>query len=205
MCYNVTSLKMEEKTRSRYGRKDMDIKMYIIAGLGNPTSKYHGTRHNVGFDAIDKIAEENGISVDVLKHRALCGKGIIGGEKVLLMKPQTFMNNSGEALRAAVDFYKADAENEVIIIYDDISLSEGSAGGHNGIKSIIAHLGTEKFKRIRIGIGEKPEHMDLADYVLGKFSAEKRIDIENSIKNASAALNLMIEQDIGAAMNRYNS
>ena len=213
MCYNVTSLKMEEKTRSRYGRKDMDIKMYIIAGLGNPTSKYHGTRHNVGFDAIDKIAEENGISVDVLKHRALCGKGIIGGEKVLLMKPQTFMNNSGEALRAAVDFYKADAENEVIIIYDDISLSEGrlrirakgSAGGHNGIKSIIAHLGTEKFKRIRIGIGEKPEHMDLADYVSGKFSAEKRIDIENSIKNASAALNLMIEQDIGAAMNRYNS
>lgn len=187
--------------------------MYIIAGLGNPTSKYHGTRHNVGFDAIDKIAEENGISVDVLKHRALCGKGIIAGEKVLLMKPQTFMNNSGEALRAAVDFYKADVENEVIIIYDDISLSEGrlrirakgSAGGHNGIKSIIAHLGTEKFKRIRIGIGGKPEHMDLADYVLGRFSAEKRVDVESSLKNASSALNLMLGQDIAAAMNRYNS
>jgi PTH1 family peptidyl-tRNA hydrolase len=191
----------------------MDIKMYIIAGLGNPTSKYHGTRHNVGFDAIDKIAEENGISVDVLKHRALCGKGIIAGEKVLLMKPQTFMNNSGEALRAAVDFYKADVENEVIIIYDDISLSEGrlrirakgSAGGHNGIKSIIAHLGTEKFKRIRIGIGGKPEHMDLADYVLGRFPAEKRVDVESSLKNASSALNLMLGQDIAAAMNRYNS
>ena len=192
--------------------------MYIIAGLGNPTSKYHGTRHNVGFDAIDKIAEENGISVDVLKHRALCGKGIIAGEKVLLMKPQTFMNNSGEALRAAVDFYKADVENEVIIIYDDISLSEGrlrirakgSAGGHNGIKSIIAHLGTEKFKRIRIGIGGKPEHMDLADYVLGRFPAEKRVDVESSLKNASSAyvcsaLNLMLGQDIAAAMNRYNS
>ncbi len=187
--------------------------MYIIAGLGNPTLKYQGTRHNVGFDAIDKIAKENGISVDVLKHKALCGKGIIGGQKVLLMKPQTFMNNSGEALREAVDFYKVDTETEVIIIYDDISLSEGrlrirakgSAGGHNGIKSIIAHLGTEKFKRVRIGIGEKPDKMDLADYVLGRFSGEKRIDIEEAIEKTSTAIRIMIEQDINAAMNQYNS
>ncbi len=191
----------------------MGIEMYIIAGLGNPTEKYRGTRHNVGFDAIERIARENKISVDVLKHKALCGKGIIGGQKVLLMRPQTFMNNSGEALRQAVDFYKADAENEVIIIYDDISLAEGrlrirakgSAGGHNGIKSIIAHLGTEKFKRIRIGVGEKPDKMDLADYVLGRFSPEKRIDVDESIEKTAEAVRIMIEQDIQAAMNQYNS
>lgn len=187
--------------------------MYIIAGLGNPTEKYRGTRHNVGFDAIERIARENKISVDVLKHKALCGKGIIGGQKVLLMRPQTFMNNSGEALRQAVDFYKVDAENEVIIIYDDISLAEGrlrirakgSAGGHNGIKSIIAHLGTEKFQRIRIGVGEKPDKMDLADYVLGRFSPEKRIDVDESIEKTAEAVRIMIEQDIQAAMNQYNS
>lgn len=186
--------------------------MYIIAGLGNPTSKYEKTRHNVGFDAIDKIAECNGIKVDVLKHRALCGKGLLGGEKVLLMKPQTFMNNSGEALREAVDFYKVDAKSELIVIYDDISLAEGrlrirgkgSAGGHNGIKSIISHLGTDGFKRIRIGVGEKPAYMDLADYVLGHFSKEARVEVDKAIVNAADAAKIMIEKDIQAAMNLYN-
>lgn len=187
--------------------------MYIIAGLGNPTDKYRGTRHNVGFDVIDEIAKKHGISMEVLKHKALCAKGIIAGQKVLLMKPQTFMNNSGEALREAVDFYKVDKENEVLIIYDDITLAEGrlrirskgSAGGHNGIKSIIAHLGTEKFARIRVGIGEKPAKMDLADYVLGRFTPEQRVDVEQGIKNASDALQLLLEKDINAAMNKYNA
>jgi PTH1 family peptidyl-tRNA hydrolase len=187
--------------------------MYIIAGLGNPTDKYRGTRHNVGFDVIDEIAKKHGISMEVLKHKALCGKGIIAGQKVLLMKPQTFMNNSGEALREAVDFYKVDKESEVLIIYDDITLAEGrlrirskgSAGGHNGIKSIIAHLGTEKFARIRVGIGEKPAKMDLADYVLGRFTTEQRVEVEKGIKNASDALQLLLEQDINAAMNKYNA
>ena len=123
--------------------------MYIIAGLGNPTAEYAKTRHNVGFDAIDELADQMGVSVEIKKHKALCGMGLIAGQKVLLMKPQTYMNLSGEAVRAAVDFYKCDPETELIVIYDDISLdvgrlrirAKGSAGGHNGIKSIIAHLG----------------------------------------------------------------
>lgn len=186
--------------------------MMIIAGLGNPTDKYRGTRHNVGFDAIDKIAEIYGIKVDTLKHRALIGKGIIEGEKVVLMKPQTFMNNSGEAIREAVNFYKIDPEEELIIIYDDITLAEGrlrirgkgSAGGHNGIKSIIAHTGTEKFKRIRVGIGEKPAQMDLADYVLGRFSPDMRKLVDEGIEKAADAVKIMISQDINAAMNKHN-
>ena len=186
--------------------------MILIAGLGNPTDKYRGTRHNVGFDAIDRIAEDNDILVETYRHKALCGKGIIGGQKVLIMKPQTFMNNSGEAIREAMDFYKINPEDDLIIIYDDISLAEGklrirakgSAGGHNGIKSIIAHTGTDKFKRIRIGIGEKPDKMDLADYVLGHFSVADRKLVDDGIKNASEEINIIIEKDINAAMNKFN-
>lgn len=192
--------------------KKGSVSVIIVAGLGNPTDKYRGTRHNIGFDTIDKLADVYGISVDTYKHKSLCGKGIIGGEKVILMKPQTFMNNSGEAIREAMDFYKINPEDEMIIIYDDITLEEGrlrirgkgSAGGHNGIKSIIAHSGTEKFKRIRVGIGEKPAHMDLADYVLGRFSADKRKLVDEGIEKAVDALKIMIEQDINAAMNKYN-
>lgn len=186
--------------------------MIVIAGLGNPTDKYRGTRHNVGFEAIDRIASDYGITVETYKHKALCGKGIIAGQKVLLMKPQTFMNNSGEAVREAMDFYKINPEDELIVIYDDISLSEGrlrirakgSAGGHNGIKSIIAHAGTEKFKRIRIGVGEKPDKMDLADYVLGHFSQEDRKRIEEAVVDVSEAVGVMIGEGVSAAMNRYN-
>lgn len=186
--------------------------MIVIAGLGNPTDKYRGTRHNVGFEAIDRIASDYGIAVETYKHKALCGKGIIAGQKVLLMKPQTFMNNSGEAVREAMDFYKINPEDELIVIYDDISLSEGrlrirakgSAGGHNGIKSIIAHTGTEKFKRIKIGVGEKPDKMDLADYVLGHFSQEDKKRIEEAVVNVSEAVGIMIEEGVNAAMNKYN-
>lgn len=186
--------------------------MIVVAGLGNPTEKYRGTRHNIGFEAIDRIAEDYGIRVGTYKHKALCGKGIIAGQKVLLMKPQTFMNNSGEALREAMDFYKFNPEDDVIIIYDDINLdvgrlrirAKGSAGGHNGIKSIIAHLGTEKFKRIRIGVGEKPSGYDLVDYVLGHFEQSEKVQMEQAKADASEAVRLIIDRDINAAMNQYN-
>ena len=147
--------------------------MYIIVGLGNPESKYNGTRHNIGFSAITALADANNISLDMKKHKALCGKGVIAGQKVLLAEPLTYMNLSGESVRELVDYYKVDPTDELIIIYDDINLApgklrireKGSAGGHNGIKNIIAHLGSQEFPRIRIGVGEKPKGWDLADYV----------------------------------------
>jgi PTH1 family peptidyl-tRNA hydrolase len=142
--------------------------MFIIAGLGNPTLQYEGTRHNVGFDVIDVLADQYQINVTERKNKALCGKGIIAGQKVLLVKPQTYMNLSGESLRAIADFYKIDVETELLVIFDDISLDvgqlrilkKGSAGGHNGIKSIISHLGTSDFMRIKIGVGEKPKEIN---------------------------------------------
>ena len=148
--------------------------MFIIVGLGNPSKEYEGTRHNAGFEVIDRIADKYNISVDTKKHRALIGKGIIGGQKVILAKPQTFMNLSGESVRSLLDYYKVDEEQEFIVIYDDISLdngqirirAKGSAGGHNGIKNIIAHLGGQVFPRVKVGVGEKPSKYDLADYVL---------------------------------------
>lgn len=151
--------------------------MYIIVGLGNPSKQYEGTRHNAGFMTLDVLADRYNIDISEKKHKALCGKGVIEGNKVVLLKPQTFMNLSGESVRAAADFYKV-APEEIIVIYDDISLEpgqlrvrkKGSAGGHNGMKNIIAHLGTQDFPRIRVGVGEKPAGMDLADYVLGRFS-----------------------------------
>ena len=154
--------------------------MFVIAGLGNPDEKYQGTRHNVGFDVVDRLAEKYQIAVDTKKHRALIGKGVVEGQKVILVKPQTYMNLSGESLRSLVEYYKIDPEKELLVIYDDISLEvgqlrirrKGSAGGHNGIKNIIANLGTSVFPRIKVGVGEKPKGYDLADYVLGKFSKE---------------------------------
>ena len=156
--------------------------MFIIAGLGNPDRQYEGTRHNAGFDVIDRIADKYNIAVDARKHRALIGKGIIEGQKVILAKPQTYMNLSGESIRSLTDYFKIDPEHELLVIYDDINLEpgqlrireKGSAGGHNGIKNIIACLGTQIFPRIRVGVGAKPSKYDLADYVLGHFSkAEK--------------------------------
>ena len=186
--------------------------MYIIVGLGNPTKEYHNTRHNIGFDVIDKLADMYSISVLEKKHKALVGKGIINGQKVILAKPQTYMNLSGESVRELVDYYKIDEETELVIIYDDISLDvgqlrirkKGSAGGHNGIKSIIQHLGTDVFPRIKMGVGEKPKGYDLADYVLGHFKKEERIIMDESIITASKAIELMVIDEIGEAMNQYN-
>ena len=186
--------------------------MYIIVGLGNPTKEYNNTRHTIGFDVIDKLADMYSISVLEKKHKALVGKGIINGQKVILAKPQTYMNLSGESVRELVDYYKVDEETELVIIYDDISLDvgqlrirkKGSAGGHNGIKSIIQHLGTDVFPRIKMGVGEKPKGYDLADYVLGHFKKEERIIMDESIITASKAIELMVIDEIGEAMNQYN-
>ena len=186
--------------------------MFIIVGLGNPTKEYEGTRHNVGFDVIDTIADKYNIAVNERKNRAFCGKGIIEGQKVLLVKPQTYMNLSGESVRGLMDFYKIDEESELLIIFDDVSLDvgqlrirkKGSAGGHNGIKSIIQHLGTNAFQRIKVGVGEKPKEYDLADYVLGHFSKAEREVMEDGYKNAVHAVEMIVRGDIESAMNIYN-
>ena len=190
------------------GGKDM----YIIAGLGNPGKQYAQTRHNVGFDTIDILADKYNISVDTKKHKALCGKGMIEGQKVVLAKPQTFMNLSGESVRELVDFYKIDPEEELIVIYDDISLEpgqlrirpKGSAGGHNGIKNIIAHLGTQVFKRVKVGVGEKPKGYDLADYVLSRFPKDERVLMEEAFERAGEAAVCMLNDTMEHAMNQFN-
>ncbi|OUQ16226.1 aminoacyl-tRNA hydrolase [Lachnoclostridium sp. An14] len=185
--------------------------MYLIVGLGNPTREYEHTRHNAGFDAVDMLADRLNISVKEKKHKGLCGKGMLGAEKVILLKPQTYMNLSGESVRAAADFYKIDHEH-IIVMYDDIDLdvgklrvrAKGSAGGHNGIKNIIAHLGTQEFPRVRIGVGAKPDRMDLADYVLGRFPQVEQSVMEDAFKEAAEAAAAIVEDGIDAAMNRFN-
>ena len=186
--------------------------MYVIAGLGNPTAKYEKTRHNVGFDVIDRLAEKYNIRVSDNRQKALCGTGIIEGEKVLLVKPQTFMNLSGESIGAILNFYKVEPETNLIVIYDDISLEpgrlrirkKGSAGGHNGIKNIIAHTGTQEFLRIKVGVGENPQGWDLADYVLGRFSKEDREKVEDAFERAVEAVSYMVKGETDKAMNLFN-
>lgn len=185
--------------------------MKFIVGLGNPTAQYAGTRHNIGFDAVTRLADIHRISVTEKKHKALCGKGIIAGQKVVLVKPQTFMNLSGESVREVLDFYKAEP-SDLIVLYDDISLEpgslrvreKGSAGGHNGIKNIIQHLGTEEFARVRIGVGEKPSGWDLKDYVLGHFSEEEEVLMREVLGNAAEAVELFVQDELSVAMNRFN-
>lgn len=186
--------------------------MFIIIGLGNPDAKYQETRHNAGFDVIDRLADKYNIAVDTKKHRAYIGKGIIEGQKVVLAKPQTYMNLSGESVRSLVDFYKVDPEEEILVIYDDISLDvgqlrirkKGSAGGHNGIKNIIAHLGTSVFARIKVGVGEKPKGYDLADYVLGHFSKAEKEMMSEGYDQATEAVAMIVSGETDQAMNHYN-
>ena len=186
--------------------------MYIIAGLGNPTQQYDHTRHNIGFDTITYLADRYHITMNTKKFQAICGTGVIEGQKVLLLKPQTYMNLSGNSIGEAVNFYKLDPATEVIVIYDDIALEpgyirvrkKGSAGGHNGIKDIIAHLGTQEFQRIRVGVGEKPKDYDLAAYVLGHFAAEDRKKVEEAIAQAADAVELRVQDRADEAMNLYN-
>ena len=186
--------------------------MYIIVGLGNPKKEYENTRHNIGFDVIDALAKEMGILVIEHKHKAVIGKGMLAGEKVILAKPQTFMNLSGECIRQLVDYYKIDENTQLIVIYDDISLDvgqlrirkKGSAGGHNGIKSILSHLGHDTFLRIKMGVGEKPGNYDLADYVLGHFTKAERTIMNESTKAAIKAIELIVQGLSDKAMNDYN-
>lgn len=186
--------------------------MYLIAGLGNPGREYDNTRHNMGFAVIEQLAEEHRIDVSLAKHKALCGKGVIGGQKVILAKPQTYMNRSGESLREIADYYKIEPQ-DILVIYDDITLDvgqlrvrpKGSAGGHNGMKSIIAHLGTQDFPRVRVGIGDKPKGMDLADYVLGHFPREEREQVEAGVKDGARAVEVFLTEGVDAAMNQFNA
>ena len=186
--------------------------MYIIVGLGNPGKEYQNTRHNIGFDVIDEIAERNNIAMGEKKHKAIIGKGFVAGQRVILVKPQTFMNLSGESVRDAIDFYKVDEKTELIVISDDISLDvgqirirkKGSAGGHNGLKNIILHLGHDEFQRVKMGVGEKPKGYDLADYVLGHFSKEEREIMDESSGRAAKAIEVMLTEGADAAMNLYN-
>ncbi|MCI8349693.1 MAG: aminoacyl-tRNA hydrolase [Oscillospiraceae bacterium] len=186
---------------------------YLIAGLGNPGEQYAFTRHNAGFLALDEIAARAGIRVKSLKFKSLYGTGQIAGKKVVLIKPQTFMNASGEALRDAAQFYKIPME-KVIVLYDDISLDvgrlrirrKGSDGGHNGIKSILYLTGSDQFPRIKLGVGKKPHpEMDLADWVLSRFTKEEGKLLEEAIDKAAQALELMIQDNTEEAMNRFNS
>lgn len=186
--------------------------MYIIVGLGNPSREYVGTRHNVGFEVIDILADRFGVATDYIKHKAVCGKGVIEGNRVLLAKPQTFMNLSGESVRELADYYKIDVTSELIVVYDDINLDPGririrkagSAGGHNGMKNIISHLGTQDFMRVRVGVGEKPKGYDLADYVLGHFTKDESDLMEGAFIDAANAVVSIMNDGIDAAMNRFN-
>ena len=185
--------------------------MKAIIGLGNPGMKYAGTRHNIGFDAVTAIADKYNLSINNKKFKGVYADGHIAGEKVLLVQPQTFMNLSGECVREVADFYKLNPD-EIIIICDDINLDvgrlrirkKGSAGGHNGLKNIIAHLGTEEFPRIRVGVGEKIEGWDLADYVLARFDKDSEPVIREALANVVGAVETWISEGIDAAMNRYN-
>lgn len=186
--------------------------MFVIAGLGNPGGKYEKTRHNVGFQVMDRLADRYRIGVDKKRHRALCGTGVMEGTKVLLMKPQTFMNLSGESVGEVVDYYGVETETELLVIYDDVSLEpgqirirkKGSAGGHNGVKSLIQHLGTQEFMRIRIGVGEKPKGYDLADYVLGHFSKEEEQVMQEVYDRAVLAAVKILTDGPDRAMNEFN-
>lgn len=183
--------------------------MYLIVGLGNPGDEYRHTRHNVGFDVIDLISDKYNIKLNRIKFKGTCGEGIIAGEKVILLKPSTYMNLSGESVVQAANFYKIPNEN-IIVIYDDVSLQlgrlrvrpEGSAGGHNGIKNIILHLSSEVFPRVRVGIGQPKE--DLIAHVLGGFSKADRETLEKVFSAAIEAVEAIIAYGVTEAMNRYN-
>lgn len=186
--------------------------MYVIAGLGNPKKEYDNTRHNIGFSVIDMLADKTGISVNTAKHKGLLGAGYLNGQKIILVKPLTYMNLSGECIREVLDYYKVDGSTNLIVIHDDISLEpgiirvrkKGRAGGHNGLKNIIQHLGKDQFVRIKVGVGEKPAGYDLADYVLGHFDREEQVLMKQVSEEVCEAVQMILEKGPDAAMNVYN-
>ena len=185
---------------------------YIVVGLGNSGTKYENTRHNAGFIAVDRLAQKLGVKIDRIKYKSLVTTCTIGDKKVLLMKPSTYMNNSGLAVTEAMNFYKIPPEN-VIVLFDDISLDvgkmrirrKGSDGGHNGIKNIIYLSGSDRFPRIKIGVGHKPEKWDLADWVLSRFTESEQKVLEETADKAAQAVKLMLDGQIDKAMNLYNA
>ncbi len=186
--------------------------MYLIVGLGNPGSKYDGTRHNIGFDVIDRLVETYHIPGNGTKFNAMYGKGRIGEDPVVLVKPLSYMNASGGPVRAMADYFKIDVESELIVIQDDIDLPvgqlrirrQGSAGGHRGMQDLIQKLGTQNFTRIKIGVGARPDDWDLAHYVLSRFSAKDRESIDQAIIRAAEAAAMILSDGVDAAMNTYN-
>ena len=184
--------------------------MYLIVGLGNPGREYEKTRHNVGFVAIDYLASQIGINISKIKFKGVFGEGYIGGEKCILLKPQTYMNLSGESVRDCAEFYKIPPEN-IIVLYDDINLEpgkvrirpSGSAGGHNGMKNIIYLLNSDEFPRVRFGVGA-PSH-DLSNHVLGHFSEEDGVSVTNAIKKIEDIISTIIKKDISEAMSKFNN
>ncbi|OJU16554.1 MAG: aminoacyl-tRNA hydrolase [Clostridiales bacterium 43-6] len=194
-------------------KKSTSSPEFLVVGLGNPGGKYDNTRHNVGFSCIDKLCETHGISVSKLKFKALYGDGIIDGTRCLLIKPQTYMNHSGEAVSEFMNFYKIPAEN-VLVIFDDISLAvgklrirrNGTHGGHKGMKSIIELTDTTEYPRIKIGVGNKPHpDYDLADWVLSKFQKCETDGVKRAIEHSAEAVKLMVNGNTDKAMNLYNS
>ena len=185
--------------------------MFLIAGLGNPGDRYHGTRHNIGFYVVDLLAEAHGIRLDRSKHKAVYGEGRIGDQKVVIAKPQTYMNNSGESLLALTQWYKPEPQN-IIVVYDDVDLDsgtirirpEGSAGTHNGMRSIIYHLQDQAFPRVRVGIGHPPEGWELANYVLSRFREEEAEGIKEASTRAVKGIECILSLGVEQAMSRYN-
>ena len=186
--------------------------MYLVVGLGNPGKQYEATRHNMGFDTIDVLVERHKIPQGGVKFNAMYGSGFIGGEKVIFMKPLSFMNLSGGPVQEMAAYFKIDPESELIIIQDDIDLEpgqlrirkQGSAGGHNGIKDLIKQLGTQKFVRIKVGVGAKPQGWDLADHVLGRFSTQERKLVDEAQERACKAVEMILSRGTDAAMNEFN-
>lgn len=184
--------------------------MYMIAGLGNPGKRYENTRHNIGFIALDLLAERNDIKINKIKHKALVGEGRISGQKVLLIKPQTYMNLSGQSIREVMEYYKEEIDH-LIVIYDDIDIpagtvrirKKGSAGTHNGMRSIVYDLKSDQFPRIRIGMGSSHKG-DLRDFVIGGFSKEEKEPLEEAVRRAVLAAECIVEKGIDKAMNEYN-
>ena len=185
--------------------------MYVVVGLGNPGDRFAQTKHNIGFATVDYLAEQLNIKINRIKHKAVIGEGSIGGEKVLLVKPQTFMNLSGQCVMDIVNFYKVPLAN-LIVIYDDIDLPagkvrirpNGSSGTHNGMRNIIFLLNNQAFPRVRIGVGKQPAYMDLGDYVMTKFNEEEKPLIAEAIKKSSMAVEEIVKSGISIAMNKYN-
>ncbi len=192
--------------------KEEEGNMFVIVGLGNPEKKYFGTRHNVGFDTIDVLSDKYHIGLTETKFKAAYGKGRIGAERVILVKPLTYMNLSGEAVSPLCNYFKVDPKENLIVISDDVELDvgklrvrpKGSAGGHNGLKNIIAQLGHNEFARVRVGVGKKPKEWDMVDWVLGHFEGDDAATIKQSINDAAEAVVCIMEEGVDSAMNKFN-